>query len=180
MDYWAKAPRGRDQMVLFSPTLDDVIDEAHPVRLLDEILAACDWREWEAQYNGHRGQPPIRPRVVASVLLFGLTRGLRSSRLLEYLCTHNVDFMWLVEGRSIDHSTFCEFRTQFRKPMDPAFARSLRTAVDGGWVLGDDAFKAEIAEASGRRTAPLRRGRRPKIHGKAAATPDADAGSEQP
>ena len=40
MDYWAQAPLGRDQMVLFSPTLDAMIDTAHPVRLLDEILAA--------------------------------------------------------------------------------------------------------------------------------------------
>jgi transposase len=118
--------------------LDDVIDEAHPVRLLDEILAACDWSEWEAQYNGRRGQPPIRPRVVASVLLYGLTRGLRSSRLLEYLCTHNVDFLWLVEGRSIDHSTFCEFRTQFRKPLRALFRQVCKIALTMGLIrLGE-------------------------------------------
>jgi len=101
MDYWANAPLGRDQMVLFSPTLDAMIDTAHPVRLLDEILSVCDWNEWEAQYDGRRGQPPIHPRVMASVLLYGLTRGLRSSRQLEYVCTHNIDFLWLTAGRSI-------------------------------------------------------------------------------
>ncbi len=72
------------------------------------------------------------------------------------------------------------YRTQFRKPLDPGFARSLRAAVDGGWVLGDDAFKAEIAEASGRRTAPLRRGRRPKMRGKAAAVPIAEQPAAEP
>jgi hypothetical protein len=40
MDYWAKAPLGRDQILLFSPTLDDSISDDHPARLLDEILRA--------------------------------------------------------------------------------------------------------------------------------------------
>jgi transposase len=138
MEYWAKAPRGRDQMVLFSPTLDDMIDAAHPVRLLDEILATCDWSEWEAQYHGRRGQPPIHPRVVASVLLYGLMRGLRSSRQLEYVCAHNIDFLWLAEGRSIDHSTFCDFRTRFRQPLKGLFRQACRIAMTMGLIrLGE-------------------------------------------
>jgi transposase len=138
MDYWAQAPRGRDQMVLFSPTLDDMIDEAHPVRLLDEILRKCDWSEWEAEYHGRLGQPPIHPRVIASVMLYGLTRGLRSSRQLEYVCSSNIDFMWLVEGRSIDHSTFCDFRTRFRKPLKSLFRQMCKIAMTMGLIrLGE-------------------------------------------
>lgn len=138
MDYWAQVRQGRDQMVLFSPTLDDMIGEEHPVRLLDEILAACDWSEWENQYHGRRGQPPIHPRVMAGVLLYGLTRGLRSSRQLEYVCTHNIDFMWLVEGRSIDHSTFCDFRTRFRQPLKGLFRRVCKIAMTMGLIrLGE-------------------------------------------
>lgn len=138
MDYWAKATRGRDQMVLFSPTLDDVIDAAHPVRLLDEILATCDWSEWEAHYHLRRGQPPIHPRVVAAVLLYGLMRGLRSSRQLEYVCTHNLDFLWLAEGRSIDHSTFCDFRTRFRQPLKALFRQVCQIAMTMGLIrLGE-------------------------------------------
>lgn len=138
MDYWAQSPRGRDQMVLFSPTLDDMIDEAHPVRLLDEILRACDWSEWEAEYHGRLGQPPIHPRVIASVLLYGLTRGLRTSRQLEYVCSHNIDFMWLVEGRSIDHSTFCDFRTRFKKGLKSLFRQVCKIAMTMGLIrLGE-------------------------------------------
>ena len=36
---------------------------------------------------------------------------------MEYLCGHNVDFMWLAEGRIIDHTTICKFRTRFRGPL---------------------------------------------------------------
>jgi transposase len=138
MEYWAKTPRGRDQMTLFAPTLDEMIDEAHPVRLVDEILAACDWTAWEAYYHGRRGQPPIHPRVMAALLLYGLTRGFRSSRQLEYCCSHNIDFIWLVEGRSIDHSTICDFRRQFAKPLKELFRQVCKIALTMGLLrLGE-------------------------------------------
>lgn len=59
MDHWAKAPMRRDQVHLFTPTLDSSISDDHPVRLLDEILREQDWSTWEAEYDGTRGQPPI-------------------------------------------------------------------------------------------------------------------------
>ena len=74
MGYWQKPPWQREQMVLFAATLEGRIPEDHPVRLMDEILAASDWAEWEAEYDGHRGQPPIPPRVLAGVILYGFTR----------------------------------------------------------------------------------------------------------
>jgi transposase len=120
MGYWAKAPWGRDQVLLFSPTLDAMISGDHPVRLFEEILLKVDWTPWEAKYDGRRGQPPIHARIVAGVLLYGLTRGLRSSRTLEYLIGNNLDFMWLGEGRQIDHSTLCAFRKEFREPLNLA------------------------------------------------------------
>jgi transposase len=132
MDYWDKPPMNREQIVMFAPTLDAMIPEAHPVRLYDELLHGCDWAAWEGEYNGRRGRPPIRPRVMASVILYGLSRGVRSSRHLEYLVGHNVDFMWLVEGREIDHSTICDFRTKFRKALKDLFRRICRLALTMG------------------------------------------------
>ena len=75
MEYWAKPRMARDQMVLFSPTLDASISDDHPVRLLDELLHGLDWSAWEVEYDGRKGQPPIPPWVMAGVLLYGLMRG---------------------------------------------------------------------------------------------------------
>jgi hypothetical protein len=47
-DYWAEAPMHRHQMVLFSPSLDDMIADDDPVRLVDEVLRGLDWSAWEA------------------------------------------------------------------------------------------------------------------------------------
>lgn len=69
MDYWSVSPEARDQRVLFPTRLDDVIESNHPVRLVDEVLDGLDWSVFEAVYDGTRGQPPIPPRVLASVTL---------------------------------------------------------------------------------------------------------------
>ena len=112
MEYWAKPGLDRLQTLLLYPTLDESVSEYHPVRQLEEILRALDWSGWTQEYNGRVGQPPIPPWVMAGVILYGLMRRIRSSRQLEYACGHNIDFMWLAEGRTIDHCTFCDFRTQ--------------------------------------------------------------------
>jgi transposase len=122
----------REQIVLFAPNLDEMILEDHPVRLFDEILAGCDWSDWEAEYHGSLGQPPIHPRVLAGMILYGLTRGVRSSRHLEYLIGHNIDFIWLVEGRKIDHSTICGFRNKFREALKGLFRQLGRYALAMG------------------------------------------------
>ena len=97
--YWADPFLDRTRTHVFSPTLDSMIDEDDPVRLVDEVLAEIDWSSWEAEYNGHRGQPPIHPRYIAGAMLYGMYRGIRSSRKLEEACHYRFDFIWLVEGQ---------------------------------------------------------------------------------
>ena len=119
----------RQQMVLFSSTLEDEIPSDHPVRLMDEILSALDWSGWESHYVLAVGQPPIHPKVMASAILYGLSLGMRSSRQLERACGMMLDFMWLVEKRSIDHSTFCKFRTRFSRELKDLFRQVGKVAI---------------------------------------------------
>jgi transposase len=134
MSYWATPPMDRNQILLFAPTLNATIDEDHPVRLFDDILARMDWSPWEARYHGKRGQPPIHPKIVAGVILYGMSLGLRSSRVLERACTNALDFIWLVSGRSIDHSTLCEFRTRFSAELKDLFKQIGRLAMSMGLI----------------------------------------------
>src|SRR5512140_75592 len=98
---WASAAMDRQQVAMFYPTLDDMIDQDHPVRLFDEILEQLDWSAWEAEYHGRLGQPPIHPRIVAGVILYGMSLGIRSSRALERATINAIDMIWLTSGRSI-------------------------------------------------------------------------------
>ncbi len=153
MEYWAKPRIVRDQIVLFSPTLDSLISDDHPVRLLDELLRGLSWSEWEAKYHGQQGQPPIPPWVMAGVILYGIMRGIRSSRMLEYLCGHNLDFMWLAEGRIIDHTTICKFRTRFSDPLKDLFRQLGKLSLQMGLIrLAEVAFDGTGVKADASRT----------------------------
>jgi transposase len=149
MSYFAQPTLGRDQLALIPTTLNDAIPEDHEVRLLDDILQTQDWSSWEVEYSLRRGQPPIPPRVLASVILYGLLRRIRSSRVLEYLTGHNVDFLWLTEGRTIDHTTLCKFRTRFKQPLKKLFLGLNRTAMAMGLIrLGEVTFDGTRVKAN--------------------------------
>lgn len=108
---WAKPKESREQIVLFAEKLDDAVPANHCVRLLDALLDRVDWSAWEAGYDLTKGQPPIHPRILAGMILFGILKRIRTSRALEEAIGVRMDFRWLVEGRSIDHSTIAKFRT---------------------------------------------------------------------
>ena len=130
--YWQDAPMPREQLVMFARRLEDVIPEDHPVRLFEEILDAVDWTAWEAEYHGTRGQPPIHPSLLAKVLLFAMVRGLRSSRKIEYAVKHSIDFIWLVSGRQIDHTTISIFRKKHTAALKELNADLIRVAAKMG------------------------------------------------
>lgn len=153
MDYWSKAVETRDQLVLFPTRLDDVIGLDHPVRMLDKILGRLDWSTWEKGYNLHRGQPPIHPRVLAGVILYGLMKRLRSSRALEEALIVRNDFRWLVEGRTIDHSTLSEFRRQQGSCLKKLFVQVGLVAREAGLLtLEQLAFDGTRIRANNRRS----------------------------
>ena len=120
---WATTRENRNQLVLFPTRLDEAIDADHRVRVLDDILGMLDWSAWEASYKLRLGQPPIHPRVLAGVILYGLMTKIRSSRMLEEALQVRLDFRWLAEGRSIDHSTISEFRRKNPQALQRTFVQ---------------------------------------------------------
>ena len=138
---------------LFAHTLDATIAEDDCVRLFDDVLSAVDWSLWEAECGAReRGQPPIHPRHLAAAILYGLYRGIRSSRKLEEACYYRLDFIWLLEGRRPDHSTLAKFRTRFRQPLKDLFRQLGRIALTLGLVrLGEVAFDGTRVKANNSR-----------------------------
>jgi len=61
-------------------------------------------------------------------------------------------------GRS-DEERQKEYRALFRAALGEDFIDALRAATNGGWALGGERFQRSIARKSGRRAAPLPRGR---------------------
>ncbi len=132
--YFAAAPQKRAQMVVFNHRLDDALPKDHPVRLFDDILGRLEWATWEATYHGQLGQPPIHPRVLAGTIIYGLLTKIRSSRGLEDAVGVRLDFLWLVEGHSLDHSTLSKFRKKHAEPLKHLFVQIGLLARQLGWL----------------------------------------------
>ncbi len=152
-DYWAEPPVDRKRTPLFARTLDGSIAEDDPVRLFDDVLKEVDWSAWEAEFqHRRRGQPPIHPRYLAAAILYGLYKGLRSSRKIEEACNYRFDFIWLMEGLRPDHTTLAKFRTRFREPLKDLFRQLGHIALTLGLVrLGEVAFDGTRVKANNSR-----------------------------
>lgn len=73
--------------------------------------------------------------------------------MLEYLCGHNIDYIWLVEGRTINYSTICKFRTRFRQPLKDLFRQVVKLAAAMGLVkLVEVAFDGTRVKANASRS----------------------------
>jgi transposase len=153
MTQWARAPQQREQMVLFAQRLDEAVPSEHAVRLLDEILARLDWTKWEAAYHQRLGQPAIHPRVLSGVLLYGLLTRIRSSRSLEEALVVRLDYRWLAEGRTIDHTTLSEFRRRHPAELKDLFVQICRIARELGLLsLSRLAFDGTRVRSSNRKS----------------------------
>jgi len=153
MTQWAVAPQRREQMVLFAERLDEAVPAEHAVRLLDAILSRLDWSQWEAAYHLRLGQPAIHPRVLSGVLLYGLLTRIRSSRALEEALVVRLDYRWLAEGRTIDHTTLSEFRRRHPAELKELFVQICRVARELGLLsLSRLAFDGTRVRSSNRRS----------------------------
>ena len=78
--------------------------------------------------------------------------GIRSSRKPEEACRYRLDFIWLVEGRKIDLTTFNKFRTRFRDGLQDLFRQIGRTAMALGLIqLGVVTFDGTRVKANNSR-----------------------------
>jgi transposase len=142
------APRA--QLVLYAVSVDEAIAKDDPVRALAALLDAVDWTPWENAYAGY-GQPAIYPKYLAGAILLGLLYKVRSTRELERATRKNLDFIWLLEGFTPDHSTFALFQNrhaQSIKDLSRHMARALvakrekallQLIIDGTRIRADSA-----------------------------------------
>lgn len=156
-----RRPLDRQQAVLFPERLDEAIPPDHGVRLLDELLERIDWRPWfparqrevKNQKASNRGRPPIHPRIIASVILYGFLRRIFSSRDLEEAIHVRLDFRWLAHGTNLDHSTICNFRVDNDAPLKDLFIQVVQIAAQMGHLpLASLGYDATRIKANNRRS----------------------------
>ena len=82
----------RDQLMLLPPSLDELIGEKHPVRLVNAVIDKINIEVLERKYRGG-GSSSYHPGMLLKVLVYGYLTNIYSSRKLEAALKENIHFI---------------------------------------------------------------------------------------
>ena len=130
----------QDQMMLFPPSLEELVADGHPVRVVNEIIDKIDINALLGAYN-IKGCSCYHPKMLLKVLVFGYMSNIYSSRKLESICKENICFMWLTGMNFPDHNTINRFRSvRLQEALRSVFEEVVKLLADEGLLSIDQIY----------------------------------------
>jgi len=131
MDYIHGTPR--DQIFLFKESLDSLVEEDNPVRIIDAYVESVDIEALEFIIPELKtGKPPYKPQLMLKIYIYGYMERIRNSRRLEKETKRNREMIWLTEGLSPDFKTISDFRKNNRNAIKNVFREFLKLCNKAG------------------------------------------------
>ena len=122
------------QTLLFPPSLDEMIAENHPVRVVNSVMDRLDLDVLLSRYKGG-GASSYHPRMLLKLIVFGYLSNVYSSRKLEACARENIYFLWLSGMQRPDHNTINRFRSEKLKGViRQVFTQVVEMLVESGHV----------------------------------------------
>ena len=130
----------QDQMMLLPPSLEELVADGHPVRVVNEIIDKIDINALLGAYN-IKGCSCYHPKMLLKVLVFGYMSNIYSSRKLESICKENICFMWLTGMNFPDHNTINRFRSvRLQEALRSVFEEVVKLLADEGLLSIDQIY----------------------------------------
>lgn len=98
-------------MMLLPPSLDELIPQQHPVRVVNEVIESIDISPLLKNYKSG-GTSSYHPKMLLKVMVYAYMTNVYSSRKMENALRENVFFMWLSGMSYPDHNTINRFRSE--------------------------------------------------------------------
>jgi transposase len=122
------------QNMLLPPSLDELIDDNHPVRIVNQVIDHIDIDPLIKKFKGG-GTSSYHPRLMLKVLIYGYLTNHYSSRKIEDALHQNIHFMWLSGMSYPDHNTINRFRSERLKGvLKQVFSQVVLLLVEAGHV----------------------------------------------
>jgi transposase len=123
-----------NQISLLPPSLDELIDINHPVRVVNAVIDKLALSQLEQSYKGG-GTSSFHPRMLLKVLIYGYLSNIYSSRQLEASTKESIHMMWLAGMSRPDHNTINRFRGQrLKDQLKEIFRQVVLLLVESGHV----------------------------------------------
>jgi transposase len=122
----------RDQIHLFPLTLEELIDEDNPVRVIDAFVDHLNIEELGLEHSkpAHTGRPPYDPRDLLKLYIYGYFNRIRSSRRLMMECGRNIELFYLLKRLIPDFRTIADFRKNNAKAIKQVFKAFVKVCMD--------------------------------------------------
>ena len=129
-----------EQILLLPPSLDELIDEHHLVRVVKQVVDAMDISGLVNQYKGG-GTTAYHPRMLLKVLLYAYSVKLYTGRKIAKAMRQDIHFMWLSGMNTPDFRTINGFRSSKAKEViESLFQQMLVFLIDHGYIKMENYF----------------------------------------
>lgn len=120
--------------MLLPPSLEELIDEHHPVRVVNEVIERINIDPLLKSYKPG-GTSVYHPKMLLKILIYGYLSNVFSSRKLEAALKENIHFMWLSAMSKPDHNTIARFRSErLKEVLKQIFGQVVTLLVEEGLV----------------------------------------------
>ena len=123
----------RAQSFLLPPSIDDWVEEGHPVRFLHDCVDQFVLSEFISAYS-REGGSPYDPKMMLTILLYAWCLGIRSSRKIAAACRERIDFRWAAGNLRPDHCAFARFFQRHGEAIKELFTQVLCLCARAGAI----------------------------------------------
>lgn len=129
-----------NQLMLLPPSLDELIADHHPVRVVNQVIEQINIDPLLAKFKGG-GTSSYHPRMLLKVIIYAYLTNIYSSRKIEEALQQNIHFMWLSAGAKPDHNTINRFRSQkLQKVLQQIFSQVVLLLAEQGLLSLKQAY----------------------------------------
>lgn len=128
------------QSLLLPPSLEDLIDSTHMVRVVNQVVEAMDLSALINLYEGG-GTTAYHPRLLLKVLLYGYCSKIYTGRKLAKALGADIHFMWLSGMSRPDFRTLNAFRSgRAKEVIEVLFKELLEFLVEHAYIKMENYF----------------------------------------
>lgn len=130
----------REQQTFPPPVIDDYVSLQDPVRVYDAFVDALDFHELGIPLIPKAGAEAYNPVRMLKLIIYSYSYGLRSARLIERACYHNLSYIWLMGDLKPDYRTIARFRSEHKDVIKKVLKQCVRMCVNMDLVDGNTLF----------------------------------------
>ena len=130
-------PIRRDQMVLRTIYVEELVEPDHPVRAIWKLVGGLDLSRFYAgikAVEGRAGQDATDPHLLICLWIFAYAERINSGREVARRCEYHPAYQWLTGLRKVDYHTLSDFRVGYQEPLDELFAQVLAVLQSEGLI----------------------------------------------